>query len=207
MKCVSCLAGYHASCLGTSCDCNHASKDSLGIDPSPTSEEDTNESEVEANGELDDSDDVRGSVSGRRGGTGNSPRRQLKRDATLKDQQSTGRKRAARMYPLNREGFCEWRYKSNCGGGLSPILGCVSGLQQARHHGPDKSVSNNEEGNVHRICHFCHNRWHAANNADYDWNETRVSAHAPRPMTDAEKFEAMLNEGKSKSKHINPIKD
>jgi hypothetical protein len=110
------------------------------------------------------------------------------------------------MYPLVAESACEWQGLSECGGGLYPILGCLSGKQQARHHGPDKSVSNNEEGNVHRICHFCHNRWHAANNAEYDWNETRVKRHDPRPMTDAEKFEAIINEGNSKSKYA-AIKD
>jgi hypothetical protein len=27
---------------------------------------------------------------------------------------------------------------------------------------------NNDEGNVHRICSHCHNKWHAANDDDYD---------------------------------------
>lgn len=64
--------------------------------------------------------------------------RQSRRDAVLKDQQSTGRKRAAKMYPLNREHSCEWQGKANCGGGLHPIVGCLQGMQEARHHGPDK---------------------------------------------------------------------
>lgn len=97
--------------------------------------------------------------------------RRTKRDASLKDQQSTGRKRAARLYPLNREQPCEWRGKVRMGGGDRPILGCLNGYQQARHHGPDKNTLNNEAGNVHRICHECHNRWHAANDPDYDPNK------------------------------------
>lgn len=124
----------------------------------------------------------------------NSALRQGKRDAALKDQQSTGRKRAARLYPLNPEQSCEWSGFSNCGGGLVPIHGCLSGKQQARHHGPDKSVSNNEEGNVHRICHYCHNRWHTANDDNYDWNSTEVKAHAPRPMTAEERDSVILDE-------------
>ncbi len=116
------------------------------------------------------------------------------RDANLKDQQSTGRKRAAKLYPLDKEGRCEWNGSANCGGGNYPILGCLSGTQQARHHGPDKNVVNNEEGNVHRICDYCHNRWHALNDVGYDWNRTNYPPHNPRPLTDAEKQEVALDE-------------
>jgi hypothetical protein len=93
--------------------------------------------------------------------------RTYKREGTLKDQQSTGRKRAARLYPLNPEASCEWRGLKNSGGGPIPIVGCNSGTQQARHHGPDKNTLNNDEGNVHRICHRCHNRWHTKNDPVY----------------------------------------
>lgn len=138
--------------------------------------------------------------------SGNSTRG-LKRDSALKDQQSTGRKRAARMYPLHREAPCEWRGKANCGGGPYPIIGCISGLQEARHHGPDKNVSNNEEGNVHRICHFCHYNWHAKNNADYDWNSTSVNPHNPRQALEQELQEAALNELRYRSGKKVKIKD
>lgn len=96
-----------------------------------------------------------------------------KTDATLKDQQSTGRKRAAKLYPLDPEKFCEWSGKRNQGGGKSPIDGCgirpgtIIGRQFCRHHGPDKNTLNNEVGNVHRICTPCHNEWHAKNDKDY----------------------------------------
>lgn len=92
-----------------------------------------------------------------------------KRDTALKDQQSTGRKRAARLFPLDRTAPCEWQGLLFAGGGRFPIVGCASGLQQARHHGPDKNTLNNEEGNVHRICHRCHNRWHTKNDDGYEW--------------------------------------
>jgi len=97
--------------------------------------------------------------------------RRTKPDAALTDQQSTGRKRAARIYPLDRKQPCEWRGQPRKGGGLVPIQGCDDGLQLARHHGPDKNTLNNDEGNVHRICNHCHNRWHSKNDKNYDPNK------------------------------------
>ncbi|GHF92278.1 hypothetical protein [Streptomyces griseosporeus] len=105
-------------------------------------------------------------------------RQTYKDDSTLRDQQSTGRKRAARWYPLDDTKLCEWAGKKNCGGGKHPITGCVNNLQQARHHGPDKNTLNNEQGNVHRICHSCHNRWHTLNDPDYVWNDV-YNPHSP----------------------------
>jgi len=105
-----------------------------------------------------------------------------KLDAELKDQQSTGRKRAAKLYPLDAMAACEWQKKKHCGGGATPIVGCINGLQQARHHGPDKNTLNNERGNVHRICHNCNNRWHALNDKDYVWGATYPS-HSPVEAT------------------------
>lgn len=96
-------------------------------------------------------------------------RSQGKRDESLRDQQSTGRKRAAVKYPLHRDNTCEWQGLRFAGGGDFPIVGCLDGLQQARHHGPDKNTLNNDEGNVHRICHSCHNRWHSRNDTEYRW--------------------------------------
>lgn len=177
MICIECLAGECYLCLG-GCSCTHSPVESQSETPSP--------------------DDERGSTGGRKA-------RRNKSDNALKDAQSTGRKRAAKLYPfLNNDGDnwndgeerapCEWRKLANCGGGTKPIIGCLNGTQHARHHGPDKSVVNNEQGNVHRICHGCHNRWHAANNKDYDWNDTTVNSHSPRPMRDEEIIEAMVNE-------------
>jgi len=51
-------------------------------------------------------------------------------------------------------------------------------MQEARHHGPDKNTLNNEKGNVHRICHSCHNRWHTLNDEDYIWGNI-YPLHAP----------------------------
>lgn len=52
---------------------------------------------------------------------------------------------------------------------------------------------NNEAGNVHRICHMCHNKWHRANDADYDWNAGYYPKHDPQPMTEADMNVALLD--------------
>lgn len=82
------------------------------------------------------------------------------------------------MYPLDRDADCEWKMKANVGGGPKPIIGCINGKQQARHHGPDKNTLNNDEGNVHRICVTCHNRWHTENDHIYAWGIIQ-NPHAP----------------------------
>lgn len=197
MKCQPCQMGLPESLRLTLCVCNQESE-SVRDDtaPSPTSEESEEETRGNEGGRLSSS---------------RKPRTQ-KRDATLKDQQSTGRKRAAREYPFELDGDglrakCEWAGKAECGGGTSPILGCVNGRQEARHHGPDKSTSNNDKGNVHRICHRCHNRWHAANNAEYDWTDTRVKKHAPRSQDLNEREQALFDEMMFKAKKEKRVRD
>jgi hypothetical protein len=108
------------------------------------------------------------------------------------DPYSTGRKRAATQYPLFKTNPCEWRGKKNVGGG-EPIIGCISGLQQDRHHGPVKNPLRNEPGNVHRICKHCHNRWHAVNDSIYDEAAYDLLPHSPEP---ADELELLANEAK-----------
>jgi hypothetical protein len=84
-----------------------------------------------------------------------------------KDPVSTGRKRAAEMYPITSGMACEWAYLKQAGGGFVPIFGCIGRAATDRHHGPDKNTMNNAKGNVHRICAFCHNTWHGANDKFY----------------------------------------
>ena len=93
--------------------------------------------------------------------------RRNKPDSSLKDQQSTGRKRAAKLYPLDRSAACQWREASSenpKGGDKMPITFSCNGLQQARHHGPDYNTLNNDPTNVSLICHVHHNGYHALNN-------------------------------------------
>jgi hypothetical protein len=107
-----------------------------------------------------------------------------KEPENVTDRLSTGRKRAAKMWPLFKTNPCEWRGKKNCGGGKYPIIGCIDGLQKARHHGPVKEVLRNEPGNVHRICPACHNRWHSLNNPVYDEELYNTLPHKPEPATE-----------------------
>lgn len=104
----------------------------------------------------------------------------------LKDPQSTGRKRAARLYPIDPEAPCEWQGKKNCGGGKRPIVGCLDGKQRDRHHGPVKNVTRNHEGNVHRICKTCHNNWHELNDLIYDELDYGLLPHDPVAATEEE---------------------
>lgn len=94
-----------------------------------------------------------------------------------KDPISTGRKRAAVLYPLKAGMVCEWAYRKNCGGGISPIMGCSGRPATHIHHGPDKSTLNNERENISLVCNFCHNRWHVANDPFYP---------EPRPADNSE---------------------
>jgi len=84
-----------------------------------------------------------------------------------KDPISTGRKRAAAMYPIAAGQVCEWANLKAAGGGVVPITGCVGRPASDRHHGPDKNTMNNAPGNLHRICDHCHNTWHAVNDPYY----------------------------------------
>lgn len=147
MVCISCLRGFHSEC-GDPCCCSESQSNIL-----VTEEVDEDEDSG------DDERNVQRKVINRG-----------KRDATLKDQQSTGRKRAAKLFPLDFSAPCEWQGLRFAGGGEVPIVGCYNNTQQARHHGPDKNTLNNDVGNVHRICHRCHNVWHAANDEGYIWN-------------------------------------
>lgn len=94
----------------------------------------------------------------------------------LADPISTGRKRAAVMYPIQPGQVCEWALKKNCGGGIYPVFGCTGRPAVNIHHGPDKSTLNNDRSNISVICTFCHNRWHTENDRTY---------LEPRPMDDS----------------------
>lgn len=103
----------------------------------------------------------------------------------IADVLSTGRKRAAMLYPIYEGMVCEWAGLKNAGGGVVPIIGCNGNklspkkggdsdlVQGDVHHGPDKNTLANEPGNAHRICAYCHHRWHAANDKYYGKRPTR----------------------------------
>lgn len=114
----------------------------------------------------------------------------IKIPANVKDRQSTGRKRAAMLYPIMEHRPCEWRGMKNCGGGI-PIVGCIDGMQKDCHHGPIKDTLENSPGNVHRICKLCHNRWHTVNDKSYNEEEWAKTKHDPEP---ADELELLANQ-------------
>lgn len=100
--------------------------------------------------------------------------------ADYKDPVSTGRKRAAEMYPISPGMVCEWANLKKAGGGVVPIVGCVGRPASDRHHGPDKNTMNNAPSNLHRICDFCHNTWHALNDPYYGERPTHTQPFIPK---------------------------
>jgi hypothetical protein len=96
----------------------------------------------------------------------------------LTDPKSTGRKRQARMYPIQKGQACEWAGKLIRLADLPEVVGCINSPATDLHHGPDKNTLNNEkvtwwEGpigtheNTHLICSDCHNSLHAKHDAFY----------------------------------------
>jgi hypothetical protein len=94
-----------------------------------------------------------------------------KDESDMDDPESTGRKRAASALPKEVLAgmICEWALLKEAGGGVFPVKGCHGNKATDRHHGPDKNTLNNERHeNLHGICAFCHNEWHAKNDPTYE---------------------------------------
>jgi hypothetical protein len=108
--------------------------------------------------------------------------------ADYKDPISTGRKRAAEMYPIHAGMVCEWAGLRLAGGGVSPIVGCVGRPASDRHHGPDKNTMNNAPSNMHRICDYCHNTWHAVNDPHYGERPEHTQPFIPKGELNVEWF-------------------
>jgi hypothetical protein len=116
-----------------------------------------------------------------------------KADEDVRDAHSTGRKRAAILLPLTQENgtpfICEWAGLKFAGGGKVPIIGCTGNQATHRHHGPDKNTLNNERDNprnIHRICTYCHNRWHASNDIGYAEYVKEIGGPEKLPAHDME---------------------
>ena len=138
MTCVSCLRGFHDECDNCT---NCHTKAEIPV------------TEITFKQETEKTDELQWQ----------------KDDVNVRDPQSTGRKRAAKLFPLDSSLKCEWSDASEDnpkGGGERPIREGCSNFQQARHHGPDKNTLNNSEGNVHRICHHHHVKWHWDNDEE-----------------------------------------
>ena len=136
--------------------------------------------------------------------TPRAPGRPPKELGDFLDPISSGRKRAAEAAPITVGLVCEWAYLKHAGGGPVPIQGCLGNPATDRHHGPDKSTLNNEVGvNLHRICAYCHNRWHAANDEAYgserpadnsEWLPETVEWSPHDPDSRLSKMEALAAE-------------
>lgn len=112
--------------------------------------------------------------------------RQLKNDDSVRDQQSTGRKRAAALYPLKDENGnpfpCDFANKKAVLPNFMEVQidGCgsrektLAGNAQARHH-HDYNTLNNERYNVGLLCHSCHNLLHAKNDPFKDKIMARIT--------------------------------
>lgn len=160
MACISCGRGFHGECNTDPCCC------SIDSDSSSISAASNQQSSETKSTESTDRD------------ISSIPSRQ---DVSI----SAGRKRAAKQYEINPDAPCEWRGLTNCGGGFSPVTGCILGFQVDRHHGPDKTTTNNSEENVHLICKPCHNLWHRRNDPLYGELKCPegIQLHEPRWAT------------------------
>lgn len=106
----------------------------------------------------------------------------FKTGAEMKDVLSTGRKRAAKAAPIHEGMVCEWAGLAQAGGGSVPIIGCPGNSASDIHHGGDKSVLNNVLGvNLHRICDWCHSRWHQMNDKYYGERPPNGEPFLPLP--------------------------
>lgn len=172
MGCINCGSGFHELCEECSC-----------CKPKPSSGTTSSVSGSPSNGghDSDKIEEVAKVKLGKDSGGSNGPRkRTYKSPENIKDPHSTGRKRAALLYPIVKDSPCEWRGLTNCGGGKYPIVGCIEGFQQDRHHGPNKDTLHNERENVHLICKHCHNIWHSQNDPNYDPESPKHKPHEPR---------------------------
>jgi len=163
--CLECAEGFHTICSGN-CGCQTCSGETVAALPDNPGE-DNDEGVIHGRSRI---------ASGKR-------RAKKLNERELKDPQSTGRHRAVALHGrANPELPCEWQGLANCGGGSFPILGCITGVQENLHHGPDKNTLNNERSNIHKICSQCHNRWHTMNDSGYEW-DGHHEPHAPREPT------------------------
>lgn len=153
--CFGCRIGFHNECNqfwiseDDACGCGGDVKFSASGDVKASGVDETVSSKEVDSGYIDDGYESNKSL------------------ADYKDPISTGRKRAAEMYPITTGMICEWAGLAKAGGGVVPIVGCVGRPASDRHHGPDKNTMNNAPTNLHRICDHCHNTWHALNDPHY----------------------------------------
>jgi hypothetical protein len=176
MKCGPCLVGKHLSCAQIDadfpiCECTHDTTSDTPARPVGTIGAALNlgEDEPETTTRT----------------------RRLKNDDAVTDQQSTGRKRAAKAFPLkDAEGNripCDYanmpaptlpNYMEVQIDGCGVRPGTLPSHAQSRHH-HDYNTLNNERANVALLCHSCHNLLHARNDPYKDVIYERIYGFKP----------------------------
>lgn len=122
--CYECVRGFCGSCLRGNCLCSHVISEMQDFTPTIIGVEETQPA-IGSNAEARAKSRVRSQ----------------KPNEHVEDPESTGRKRDARLFPLNPDKPCEW---------------CKSNSQQKHLHFPDTDPLNNEPQNVHRVCTTCY---------------------------------------------------
>ena len=175
--CVACRAGFHNECWETFdpdyieiCCCGGEVKFTPSGDVKTSDSPETSNNTTTDSGYINDGYEA------------------TKDLADYKDPISTGRKRAAEMYPISAGMVCEWAGLAKAGGGVVPIVGCVGRPASDRHHGPDKNTMNNAPSNLHRICDFCHNTWHAKNDPHYGERPVHTQPFIPEGVLGVDWF-------------------
>lgn len=116
--------------------------------------------------------------------------RRQKNDMAVTDPQSTGRKRAAKLYPLidpnGNKLPCDFQNRKSCLpsymevqiDGCGVRTGTMPNFAQSRHH-HDYNVMNNERENIGLLCLSCHNLLHAKNDPYKDKIYERIYGVKP----------------------------
>jgi hypothetical protein len=117
------------------------------------------------------------------------------------------------LYPIYDGMTCEWAGLKFAGGGVEPIIGCDNNKLSSKkggegelvqgdvHHGPDKNTLENSPGNAHRICAYCHHRWHAANDKYYGKRPTREDGKidGTKPFLPLEEYEWVKHDDETRA--------
>lgn len=159
--CISCWRGMHGACnalfFDDPCECDHAPMDAFGaVGPF--------KSQIGEALNLDPEEPDSTKTT-----------RRLKDDQAVTDPQSTGRKRAAKLYPLRTEDGNP--IPCDLAGRTAPTLptyykvqidgcgirqGSIKANAQSRHHWSYNTLDN-ERSNIGLLCHSCHNLIHSRN--------------------------------------------
>lgn len=207
--CRDCLLGQHDKCANTYldyhyCTCEHTS--TLVDVQAPLS--------AIGAALIDPADALSGTSDDE---LGNRFKRRLKDEGSLKDIQSTGRKRAAVLYPLKDENGrpipCDFAGRRNVLpnfmqvqiDGCGTRQGTVAGIAQARHH-HNYTVTDNERSNVGLLCHSCHNLLHSKNDPFKDQIYERIYGFKPE-LADLSHAAKALKSGVVSGGHITESKD